>query len=149
MFFLKDLPTQDMITGYTLNQPGIDPDAIGGMLVMLRRASLLLRQLEAYFVENDTSQTRFLIMMVIDREPDRESLNVGEIASRLDISMPIVTNTIKSLVRQGWLRSKLSKNDARVRLISLTIEGRITLRQILPGYFRLIQEFSKADTGSV
>lgn len=145
MFFLKSLPTEDMISGYAQSLPSIDPKVVGDTLVMLRRASLLLRQLEAYFSEHGLSQTRFLIMMVIDREPDRQFLTVGEITDRLDISMPIVTNTIKSLVKQGWIKSKLSNEDARVRHISLTIQGRIQLHQILPGYFKVIQEFADGE----
>jgi DNA-binding MarR family transcriptional regulator len=143
MFFLKSLPTEDMITGYTQSVPSVDPKTIGNALLMLRQASLLLRELEAYFTVHGLSQTRFLIMMVIDREPNRQFLAVGEITKRLDISMPIVTNTIKSLIKQGYVKSKFSSDDARVRLISLTIEGRIQLHKILPGYFRLIQEFAE------
>lgn len=99
-----------------------------------------MRELEAYFAAHALSQTRFLVMMVIDREPERESLFPSEIADRLDVSRPVVTDTIRTLEKAGLLSIK-SAQDGRTKQVLLTPHGRGVLANLLPGYFALITEF--------
>lgn len=141
MFFLKELPTRRMLQGYAARYPEMDADAVDDALRLLRRASLLMRELEAYFAAQGTSQTRFLTLIVIDREPEEAALLPSEIANRLDVSRPVVTDTIKALERAGLLRSVRSAEDGRAKRVSLTPEGGAALDRLLPGYFLLISDF--------
>lgn len=141
MFFLKDLPTQDMLQGYQARFPVMDAPTVEMALKLLRRASLLLRELEAYFAAHRLSQTRFLILVLLDRDPTVEGLSVTEIAGKLDISKPIVTNTLRALAADGLLKIVTNEDDLRARWVTLTARGRKRLHKVLPGYFELIQNF--------
>lgn len=141
MFFLKDLPTQDMLQGYQARFPVMDAPTVETALKLLRRASLLLRELEAYFAAHRLSQTRFLILVLLDRDPTVEGLSVTEIAGKLDISKPIVTNTLRALAADGLLKIVTNEDDLRARWVTLTARGRKRLHKVLPGYFELIQDF--------
>ncbi|WP_422366125.1 MarR family transcriptional regulator [Pelagibius sp.] len=141
MFFLKDLPTQDMLQGYQARFPVMDAPTVETALKLLRRASLLLRELDAYFAAHRLSQTRFLILVLLDRDPTVDGLSVTEIAGKLDISKPIVTNTLRALAADGLLKIVTNEDDLRARWVTLTARGRKRLHKVLPGYFELIQDF--------
>ncbi len=140
MFFLKDLPTGQMLRAYHDRFPEMETRAVEDALRLLRRASLLMRELEAYFAAHALSQTRFLVLIVIDREPDRDSLLPSEIADRLDVSRPVVTETIRTLEKAGLLGIRGGR-DARTKQVFLTPRGRDVLAALLPGYFALIGAF--------
>lgn len=141
MFFLKELPSRAILESYAERFPQMEVDAVEKALVMLRNASLLLRELEAYFATHWLSQTRFLILIVIDREPERDGLLPSEIADRLDISRPVVSDTVKALQMDGLLEAAKVERDGRAKLICLTSAGRARLEQLLPGYYEIIGRF--------
>ena len=138
MFFLKQLPSTQMVEGYAARFDDVVPDRVLGALGLMRDASLLIRELEAYFASHDLSQLRFLTLILIDREPTRESLQASEIAERLDVSRPVVTRTLKALEGSALLSSAGNPDDARSRMLSLTPEGRRKLEAVLPGYFAIL-----------
>jgi DNA-binding MarR family transcriptional regulator len=139
MFFLKELPSRRMLEAYAARFPEMDVDTVEDALQLLRRASVLLRELERYFAERGLSQTRFLILVVLDREPGRDWLQAKEIAERLDVSRPTVTDTLKAMVREGWLTGGPQQSDGRAKAFALTDSGRSRLYELLPGYYRTIQ----------
>ncbi len=146
MFFLKELPTKTMVDKYTSDNTELDSDSILNGLTIMRQASLLVRGIENYFAEYGLSQLKFLIMIVIDREPEVTSLSPHEIATRLDVSRPVLTRALKTLLEQELLSSVDDEVDKRVKNISLTDKGHNCLEQVLPGYFALISERMNKDT---
>ncbi|MBY8975538.1 MarR family transcriptional regulator [Rhodobacteraceae bacterium NNCM2] len=144
MFFLKELPTEAMLNGYAARFPQMEPALMADALARLRWASLLIREIEAYFAGHGLSQTQFLILMVIDREPEADSLQPSEIADRLDISRPIISNAIRRLRAAGSLEEAEAGGDNRARPIRLTGSGMARLDAVLPGYFRLVHDFQRA-----
>ncbi len=140
VFFLKKLPSKQMIEGYAARYEGVDPDRVADVLSSMRDASLLVRRLEMYFAQFDLSQLRFLAMIVIDREVERESLSVSEIADRLDVSRPVVTRTLQSLDTAGLVSTGQNKDDGRSKHVWLTPAGDTVLKNILPGYFAILNE---------
>ncbi|WP_299580446.1 MarR family transcriptional regulator [uncultured Microbulbifer sp.] len=143
MFFLKELPTQQMVAGYAKTFSVKDPNTVQNALTMMRDASLLLRLLESYFTEHGTSQLRFLVMIVIDREPERDSLLASEIAERIDVSRPVMTRTLKSMLEDGLITMEADSSDARAKCVAISKDGKKFLKQILPGYFQTISSFMK------
>lgn len=140
MFFLKELPTNSILTDYAKRYPDMNIDIMNATLPMLRRASLLIRQLEAYFTEHDLSQTRFLILIILDREIEQKPLRITDIVARLDVSKPVITNTLKALEKDGFINIRGSKIDQRTKTVLITSEGREKLASILPGYYKLMNE---------
>ena len=90
MFFLKELPTESMVEEYVSKTKVGNSETITGALSMMREASQLIRLVDAYFSSHNLSQLKFLILVVIDREPNIESLRQSEINQRLDVSMPVL-----------------------------------------------------------
>lgn len=148
MFFLKELPTRAMLEDYHQRFPQMHIDAVDSALRLLRRASVLMRELDAYFAAHGLSQLRFLILMVLDRERARDSLMASEMAERLDVSRPVMTRTLQTLEKDGLLRMNADSQDGRARLISLTAAGRQTLAGALPGYYSVIETFMARDHGA-
>lgn len=140
MFFLKELPTKAMLDKYTSDLSSNKKDSISEALGIMRQASLLVRNIETYFSSHDLSQLRFLILIVIDREPDRADLYAHEIASRLDVSRPVLTRTLKRLIDDGLLTSNNDEMDKRAKRIALTEKGKSCLYDVLPGYFNEINK---------
>jgi DNA-binding MarR family transcriptional regulator len=139
MFFLKELPSRHMIEGYAATH-GVAADTVSAGLATMRRASLLIRRLESYFAEAGLSQLRFLFLIVIDREPDRETLTVGEITERLDVAGPVIARTLRVLLDDGFVTVRKDTADARTKHIGLTPAGRDKLTALLPAYFTIIAE---------
>lgn len=149
MFFLKALPTEDMIKRYEAAFPQANAKHIDQALIMMRRASLLIRDLEAYFANYDLSLLRFLILIVLDREPSRSRLTISEIRDRIDVSKPVMTRTLNSLEDASYIESKNSEHDRRNKFIQLSATGEDKLNQVLPGYFELISKFMKDEKHEV
>ena len=142
MFFLKTLPTRHILEQYKIRFPNMDVDAVETALHQLRHASLLLRAIETYFAQYDLSQTQFLTLIILDREETArtDGLAPSAIADRLDVSRPVITDTIKTLLRKGLIESRPSPTDKRAKLIFLTEVGQKKLEDVLPGYYRVISE---------
>ncbi|WP_241233562.1 MarR family winged helix-turn-helix transcriptional regulator [Altericroceibacterium xinjiangense] len=128
-----------MIEGYA-GLHGVPAATIAEGLVIMRRASLMIRRLESYFADCGLSQLRFLFLIVIDREPDRDSLTVGEITERLDVAGPVVARTLRVLVDDGLVTAERDADDARTKHVRLTAAGRERLTALLPGYFAIIAD---------
>lgn len=137
MFFLKRLPSQSTIarfTGSTERAALVDQS-----LQRMRSASLLIRKLEQYFAARELSQLKFLTLMVIEREPERESLRASEIAERLDVSKPVLHRTIQALIAADMMDAQSDPHDKRAEQLFLTDKGRAMLIDLLPGYFAIIE----------
>lgn len=143
MFFLKELPSRQMVDGYA-GTYGVAADPVVQGLSMMRRASLLIRRLESYFAHHGLSQLRFLFLIVIDREPSRDTLTVGEITARLDVAGPIIARTLRTLETEGLVVVTKDDLDARTKHVGLTDRGSMALEQLLPGYFAIIAEEMEA-----
>ncbi|WP_299551643.1 MarR family transcriptional regulator [uncultured Tateyamaria sp.] len=139
MFFLKELPSSEMIASVTADVPDVDPEHVQTVLERLRSASVLLRDIEAFLRTHALSQTQFLALMMIAREPERNSLSAVEISKRLDVSKPVLSKTIGSLMDKGLLApAKEQPVDQRQKQLSLTEKGQSVFTNVLPGYFALL-----------
>lgn len=130
-----------MIDGYVSATGVGSGEAVAQALSMMRKASQLVRLLDAYFGTHGLSQLKFLILVVIDREPETESLRQSDISQRLDVSKPVLHRTVASLLETGLLIRTDDEMDSRAHRLSLTDAGKNTLTKILPGYFEVITEF--------
>ena len=139
MFFLRDLPSAEMISGVAAKLPEVYPPRVLAVLTRLRAASVLLRDIEAYLRTHGLSQTQFLALMMIVREPDRTSLSAAEIAARLDVSKPVLSKALASLTDKGLIApASAQPSDKRQKQLSLTPDGARRFDTVLPGYFRIL-----------
>ncbi|MEM5518652.1 MarR family transcriptional regulator [Henriciella sp. AS95] len=145
MFFLKDLPSLDMIERYADQHAAGKAREIERTLHTLRAASRLIRLLDAYFARHDFSQLRFLILMVIDRDTQRDRFTFSEIAAKTDVSKPVMSRTMRSLVESGLLVEETDPDDGRVRHYSISPLGQDKLASLLPEYFALLTSTAETE----
>jgi DNA-binding MarR family transcriptional regulator len=148
MFFLKELPTRQMLDSYQRRFPDMKIDMVETALLLLRQASLLLRELDAYFAKHNLSQLRFFVLIVLDRELENSGLMPSEMAARIDVSRPVMTRTLQTLSDDGLLDFGEHGEDGRAKLIRLTAKGKRILHKVLPGYYRVIEDFMVASQTS-
>ncbi len=115
MFFLKELPSEKIMQRYARRFPEMNIDKTREALHMMRNASLLMRDLENYFRKYHFSMTRFLILIVLDREPELETFTISDLVSRLDISKPVITTTAKRLEQDKMIQFDKNESDARYK----------------------------------
>lgn len=135
-----------MIEGYVSTTGVGNTDVISQALSMMRAASQLGRLLDAYFSAQNLSQLKFLILVVIDREPETDSLRQSEINQRLDVSKPVLHRTVTALLNAGLLVRSEDVEDFRAHRLALTVEGKTVITEILPGYFEIISDFMEGQT---
>lgn len=139
MFFLKTLPSARMVEGYA-GTYDVQAETVSDALTLMRRASQMIRRLEIFFSEHGLSQVRFLFLIVIDREPDRDTLSVGEITDRLDVAGPVVARTLRMLEADGYVTTETDANDARSKQVRLTPKTHQLLQRLLPEYFSILAD---------
>ncbi|WP_445945512.1 MarR family transcriptional regulator [Shewanella sp.] len=104
-----------MLANYATDLSHQEQDSVLEALAIMRKVSLLVTNIENYFSANNLSQLRFLILVVIDREPDRTSLYAHEIAVHLDVLRPVMTRTIQKLITDGLLTPSNDEIDKRAK----------------------------------
>ena len=145
MLFLKDLPTEAMLERYHQLFPELmQPETVSEALCLLRRASLLMRQLEQYFASQDLSQTRFFILIILDRDPDQGGLLACDLVDKMDVSKTVISKTITTLEKQGFITQSPHPTDKRAKWLRITALGQAKLHQLLPGYYQIINDFMKS-----
>ena len=138
MFFLDELPTQQMLDKYSAQYPQMQPQKLYDALYFLRKASLMIRDLDAFFASCELSQTRFYILMLLDREPDNAQLTLMDICKKMNISKAVTSRTVNLLKTAGYIDETAHETDARAKCLSLTPSGREKLHAVLPDYYLFI-----------
>lgn len=139
MFFLKDLPTREMITGYAQTHAVVDVQKTNDALQMLRQASLLIRRLERYFASHGLSQTQFLVLMILHRDKTKTSHLAVEISAKMDVSKPVLSTALKTMQTRGLIAYSGKTKDARAKPLQISDSGRDLLLKLLPEYFEILQ----------
>ncbi|MAI90570.1 MarR family transcriptional regulator [Ponticaulis sp.] len=136
MFFLKYLPTQSLLLNYREHFPEGSEPQIASQLEMLRKASLLLRDLDDFFREHDLSLTRFLILVILDGASN--GLSHTSIVDRIDVSSPVISRSLGALVSDGMVEVITDAENKRLKLNRLTRAGRERLLALMPGYYEIL-----------
>jgi DNA-binding MarR family transcriptional regulator len=145
MYFLKQLPSRAILERYKSHFPEMDIKKTEQALHLLRKASLLIRELEQYFATHNLSQTRFYILIILDRDSSYKNFCLMDFVKRMDVSKPVITKTLKSLQQQKLVQVVSSQTDARFKTVTITTTGRDALYSVLPGYYTIINKHISKD----
>jgi DNA-binding MarR family transcriptional regulator len=135
MFYLRDLPKYEAICLRSKRYPDIDPASVEASLVLLRVASDMLAALEGYWSRNNTSQGRFCVMMVLNRDP-KIGLAPSDLARRCGVTRATMTGLLNGLERDALVTREPDYHDRRMATVRLTDQGIKYLDNILPDYYR-------------
>jgi DNA-binding MarR family transcriptional regulator len=139
MFYLRDLPKYDAIRQRASKYPELDARALEAFLVLLRVASDVLDGLDAYLARQGTSQGKFTILMLLNREAEN-GLCPSDLAERSGVTRATITGLLGGLMREKLVTREDDTGDRRKAVVRLTGRGKKHLEGILPGYYHQVAE---------
>ena len=139
MFYLRDLPKYEAIRQRAARYPELDPRALEVFLVLLRVASDVLDGLEAFLASRGTSQGKFTILMLLNRDPDA-GISPSELADRSGVTRATITGLLDGLTREKLVLREDDAGDRRKAVVRLTRRGRTHLETMLPAYYGQVAE---------
>lgn len=142
MFLLRELPNSEELQKFAEKFSNMDSLRTITCLELLKTASECLMKLEKYFLSYSLSQSKFLVMIVIERS-EKEALSSAEIARKMGISKKNISRLLSSMEESKLLIRTEHKEDKRITLISLSEKGKTVLYELLPGYYELINTSMK------
>lgn len=139
MFYLRDLPKYEAIRQRAARYPDLDPRALEAFLVLLRVASDVLDGLEAFLAKQGTSQGKFTILMLLNRDSE-VGICPSELADRSGVTRATITGLLDGLSREKLVLREDDAGDRRKAVVRLTRRGRSHLEAMLPEYYRQVAE---------
>ena len=137
MLLLRDLPKYETLLAYSKRYRNVDPTAVEAYLNLLRVASDVLDATDQYFGEHGTSQGRFTVLCLLNRNPE-VPLCPADIAQRAGVTRATMTGLLQGLEAEGLVKRTSSDDDKRMFFVELTAKGRRYLDGILPDWFRRV-----------
>lgn len=139
MLLLRDLPKYETLLAYSKRYRNVDPSAVESFLNLLRVASDLIDATDHYFGEHGTSQGRFTVLCLLNRNPD-VPLCPADLAQRAGVTRATMTGLLQGLEAEGLVKRSACDDDKRMFYVELTSKGRRYLDSILPDWFRRVGE---------
>jgi DNA-binding MarR family transcriptional regulator len=137
MLLLRDLPKYETLLAYSKRYRNVEPSAVEAFLNLLRVASDVLDSTEQYFIEQGTSQGRFTVLCLLNRNPD-VPLCPADLAQRAGVTRATMTGLLQGLEAEGLVKRTSSEEDKRMFFVELTGKGRRYLDNILPDWFKRV-----------
>ena len=134
MLLLKDIPKYETLLAYSKRYPNVNPDSLEAYFHLLRVASDVLAGLEGYYALHGTSQGRFTVLALLNREPDKP-LCPANLAERSGVTRATMTGLLQGLEMEGLVKRTASSEDKRMSYVALTTKGRKYLDNVLPDLF--------------
>lgn len=101
---------------------------------LLKAGSEALRAFEKFLSKYNFSQAKFLILMILMRNP-KKSLIPTEIARIMGVKKPTITGVIDGLLRENLVTREQDESDRRKIMIKISKKGIEQIEKILPEYF--------------
>ena len=143
MFFLRDLPKYEAIRQRAAKYPELDARGLEAFLVLLRVASDVLDGLEAFLAKQGTSQGKFTVLMLLNRDPDA-GISPSDLADRSGVTRATITGLLDGLGREKLVVREGDTGDRRKAVVRLTPRGRKMLEGMLPAYYRQVADLMGA-----
>jgi len=138
IFLLKDLPRYEYLQEKAKRYPDLDAGAVDATLVLMRVASDVLEGLGHHFARHNTSQGRFLVLVLLDRVCQQGVILPSEIAEKLSVSRATITGLLDGLEKDGYIERQAHPDDRRALSIHLTECGKAFLEKVLPEHYRRV-----------
>ena len=139
MFYLRDLPKYEALRQRAARYPDLDARALEAFLVLLRVASDVLDGLDALLSSYGTSQGKFTVLMLLNREPD-VGISPSDLADRSGVTRATITGLLDGLEREKLILREDDRDDRRKAVVRLTARGLKMLESMLPSYYRQVSE---------
>jgi DNA-binding MarR family transcriptional regulator len=142
MFFLRDLPKYEAIRQRAAKYPELDARGLEAFLVLLRVASDVLDALEAFLAKQGTSQGKFTVLMLLNRDVDA-GVSPSDLADRSGVTRATITGLLDGLTREKLVVREDDTGDRRKAVVRLTPRGQEMLEAMLPDYYRQVADLMR------
>ena len=139
MLLLRDLPKYETLLAYSKRYRNVNPGAVEAFLNLLRVASDVLDATEQYFGEHGTSQGRFTVLCLLNRNPETP-LCPADLADRAGVTRATMTGLLQGLESEGLLKRTSCAEDKRMFYVELTPKAKRYLDNVLPDWFGRVGE---------
>jgi DNA-binding MarR family transcriptional regulator len=99
----------------------------------------LIDATDQYFDSHGTSQGRFTVLCLLNRNPD-VPLCPADLAQRSGVTRATMTGLLQGLESEGLIKRTSSQDDKRMFFVELTPKAKRYLDNILPDWFRRVNE---------
>lgn len=137
MFYLLDQPTEDEFENLSSRYKQMEPSSVKAAVTLLKTGSDVLTGFEKMLKRYGLSQGRFLILIVMNRQPDRVT-TPSILAEKIGVTRATMTGLIEGLVKDGFILRNTHHKDRRRLNLKLTGKGRDLLEGLLPDYWSRI-----------
>ena len=131
----KDIPKHEALKALAGRYPDLDPSAIEACVALLRVAGEMFGAFKEHFARHGTSQGRFIILMLLNLDPDRGA-SPSELADKAGVTRATITGLLDGLESDGLVQRIPLAGDRRSYSICLTPKGRSFMDAMLPDHFR-------------
>ncbi len=128
---IRDEAVRDSIAQLKDLFPWIDAITTEANIAFSKAQGAVFAQLTPDLFEMGLSPSRFNALRFLYVADDRRML-LGELRTRLGVSMPLVTKVVDSLVKEGWVVRVPGPSDRRTIYAELTSEGVRRFEERLP-----------------
>jgi DNA-binding MarR family transcriptional regulator len=114
----------------------LDENTLDELAVTLLQNASLLTRLLFHHAEAGISRSEASLLARLEGGPQR----ITTLAEYEGLAQPTITRLVEQIEKYGWVRRERAPEDRRVVLVSLTADGRDTLRDFRARYRPLLLE---------
>lgn len=142
MFYMRELPSRELIDTMARDHPEIDPTAVEACYFLLRTGSDVLAAFDEGLARHHMSQSRFIVILLLNRLELKKGgpggVSPSQLAEQAGVSRGTMTGLLDGLEREGLIERKLDNGDRRMLSIQMTEKGREVLARMCPDYYHRI-----------
>lgn len=139
MFYMRELPSRELIDSFANVHPELDPTALEACYFLLRTGSDVLAAFDESLSRHQISQSRFIVLLLLKRielmNNGTGEISPSRLAEQAGVSRGTMTGLLDGLEREELIERHLHNGDRRKFSICMTGKGRETLDRIFPDYY--------------
>lgn len=143
MLALREFPERKHLEQLQREFPALNFAHMEAYLSLLKTATDVVRKVDTYLLTHGLQQNRFTTLVVLYRSPEKPLL-AFQLAESIGVKRPTMTGLLDGLEQMKLIQRQEDKSDRRGTLVRITEAGQRLLRQVLPGYYDLINESFQA-----
>jgi DNA-binding MarR family transcriptional regulator len=129
-----------MIQKFSSNYPEMDITSVKMFLTFIKLSRQIENKLDLYFAEEGISFSRFIVLMLIERE-NQTDMTASMIAKKINLSKKNLSRLLKGMENTSLIKSVQNVKDLRSNHLKVTKKGARLLDSLLPNYFSIINDF--------
>lgn len=110
------------------------------------QAFLLMERSLRVRSKNQITIREMMLINLLDRLSESKNNTISNVSAYLQVSTPVVSVSVKSLMRKGYLTKKLNLDDNRIYYLQVTEKGKAHIKNSLAFSERLLAQGMKKLT---